>query len=293
MNFDQSINKVLQEAYFSSPYEKATGIKRQVALQTEDEESEFRQTKNRKLQAMHLAVLRAIEDWYEKGEPMGKAGADILIDRYLHHMMAEKGAGLMAGDEVTPDDHNRALLALGHATGVKGEELGAQLKHFNKHNWGPKEPEGEPTDVDMKPPMSLTRISNIGDEGLKKVGKELGTLKAKDAMDIEDDPDALSSARERLKQWKSGGAAPGGMDVSPEEASHDSPNPGTSQEVDPSVEEMIDFYKNDPGGQRAWIKGGVEFEYEDLAKGETIEGISDQYVGWTPEMFRQVLDAVN
>lgn len=286
MSFDESINRVLQEAYFSSPYEKATGIKRQVALQTEDDESEFRQTKNRKLQAMHLAVLRAIDDWYEAGEPMGKSGADILIDRYLHHMMSEDGAGLMMGDEVTPDDHNRALLALGHATGVKGEELGAQLKHFNKHNWGPREPDGEPTDVDMKPPMSLTRMSNIGDEAQKKVGKELGTLKAKDAMDIEDDPDALADARERLKQWKSGGEAPGGMDIAPD-ASTDGPEP------EPSVEEMIDFYKNDPGGQRAWIKGGVEFEYADLAKGETIEGISDQYVGWTPEMFQQVLDALN
>lgn len=202
MNFDQSIEKVLQEAYFSSPYEKATGIKRQVEVQTENDESEFRQTKNRKLQAMHLAVLRALDDWHESGEPMGKAGSDILIDRYLHHLLHEEGAGLIAGDEVTSDDHQRALLALGHATGVKGEELGAQLKYFLKKNFGPKTPEGETADIDMKPPMSLTRMSNIGDEGEKKLRKELGGMKAKDAVDIEDDPQKIADAKERLAAWK-------------------------------------------------------------------------------------------
>ena len=30
MNYDTAIDRILQEAYFSSPYEKATGIKRQV-----------------------------------------------------------------------------------------------------------------------------------------------------------------------------------------------------------------------------------------------------------------------
>ena len=30
MSYDDAINRFLQEAYFSSPYEKATGIKRQV-----------------------------------------------------------------------------------------------------------------------------------------------------------------------------------------------------------------------------------------------------------------------
>lgn len=66
----------------------------------------------------------------------------------------------------------------------------------------------------------------------------------------------------------------------------------TADSPTPSVEEMIDFYKNDPGGRRAWISG-VEWEYEDLAKGETLEGISDRYTGWSPEMFQQVLDALN
>lgn len=204
MSFDESIEKILQEAYFSSPYEKATGIKRQVNVQTENDESEFRQTKNRKLQAMHLAVLRAIEDWTDDGEPMGKEGADILIDRYLHHLMHEDGAGLIAGDEVTSDDHQRALLALGHATGVKGEELGSQLKYFQKKNFGPKTPEGETAPIDMKPPMSLTRMTNIGKEGEKKLQKKMGQLKAKDAADIEDDPQKLADAREKLAAWKAG-----------------------------------------------------------------------------------------
>lgn len=204
MSFDESIEKVLQEAYFSNPYEKATGIKRQVEVQTENDESEFRETKNRKLQAMHLAVVRALEDWHESGEPMGKAGADILIDRYLHHLLHEKGAGLIPGDEVTSDDHQRALLALGHATGVKGEELGAQLKYFRKKSFGPKTPEGETADIDMKPPMSLTQMSNIGNKGEKILRKKMGQLKAKDAADIEDDPQKLADARAKLAAWKAG-----------------------------------------------------------------------------------------
>ena len=36
MNFDETVNKILNEAYFSSPYEKATGIKRQVNIQGEE-----------------------------------------------------------------------------------------------------------------------------------------------------------------------------------------------------------------------------------------------------------------
>lgn len=39
MSFDESINKVLQEAYFSSPYEKATGIKRQAITEIFDDET--------------------------------------------------------------------------------------------------------------------------------------------------------------------------------------------------------------------------------------------------------------
>ena len=37
MKYDQIVEKLLQEAYFSSPYEKATGIKRQVCIRQEAE----------------------------------------------------------------------------------------------------------------------------------------------------------------------------------------------------------------------------------------------------------------
>lgn len=36
MQFDEDINKILHEAYFNSPYEKATGIKRQAIIAQED-----------------------------------------------------------------------------------------------------------------------------------------------------------------------------------------------------------------------------------------------------------------
>ena len=39
MSFDESINKILQEAYFSSPYEKATGIKKQAITEIFDDET--------------------------------------------------------------------------------------------------------------------------------------------------------------------------------------------------------------------------------------------------------------
>lgn len=42
MNFDESVDKILKEAYFSSPYEKMTGIKRQVNILPEGDGSEFR-----------------------------------------------------------------------------------------------------------------------------------------------------------------------------------------------------------------------------------------------------------
>ena len=101
MTFDDSINKILQEAYFNSPYEKATGIKRQVAVQQEDE-SEFRETKDRKKKALIHAADEVISYWEsanEEGEPLSK--------KELAEWSIQKLAELeerMRGDEYNLDD---------------------------------------------------------------------------------------------------------------------------------------------------------------------------------------------
>ena len=99
MNFDESVNKLLHEAYFSSPNEKATGIKRQVNLEGD---SEFRETKNRKIQALiHAAdeVISYYEAAKEEGEPLNK--------KELAELSIQKLASLeerMVGDEYNLDD---------------------------------------------------------------------------------------------------------------------------------------------------------------------------------------------
>jgi hypothetical protein len=210
MSFDESIEKILQEAYFSSPYEKATGIKRQVNIQENDEfdeisdKSEFGMTRERILQAQHLAVLRALDDWHEDGEPMGKQGADILIDRYLHHLMHEEGGGLQTGDEVK--DHTNALLALGHASGVKGDLLAGSKKLLNSPkapNRKPRAPGEAPVEIDKKPPMSAERMRNLGKDSVKDLRKKMGGMKPKDEADIATGDDKIE-AQKRLAAWKAG-----------------------------------------------------------------------------------------
>ena len=209
MKFDEHVNKILHEAHFNSPYEKATGIKRQVEVQIENDildgmsdKSEFGMTRERILQAQHLAVLRSLDDWYESGEPMGKQGADMLIDRYLHHLMSEEGAGIQAGDEVK--DHTPALLALGHATGVKGDLLAGSKKMLNSPkspHRKPRAPGEEPVEIDKKPPMSAERMRNLGLDAQKDLRQKMGGLKPKDEADIATG-DEKAEAQKRLAAWK-------------------------------------------------------------------------------------------
>lgn len=204
MTFDDNVNKILKEAYFSSPHEKATGIKRQVNLQEDEydvDQSEFRQTKNRKKQAMHLAVLQAANKWYDEGEQTGRKAARQLVDDYFN-FLANPGTdpetgervGRIEGDVFTTDDHDKAFLALGHATQVLGPETGAQLKYFQKKV-------GSDVEIDSKPAMSTYGHKSAEDKLVKKLRKDLGgSPNDMRDPDIETDEDKLAQARAKLKQ---------------------------------------------------------------------------------------------
>ena len=144
MNFDESVNKILHEAYFSSPNEKMTGIKRHVEpapsqvnedemdapeVDLDDTASSFMQrvkdssslqgTKIRVAEGLHQSVIKAIDAWLEAGSPSGKRGADVLIDSYL-----ESDSGVMlSGDETHVHDLMKGIFAMAYATGVKNESL--------------------------------------------------------------------------------------------------------------------------------------------------------------------------
>ena len=118
MNFDDTINKMLHEAYFNSPHERATGVKRQVGLAQEDESgTEFGQTKERKNDVIELAALVASElmnDAMQQGT-MPKKGE--LVDAVITilHNYAQKNT--MAGDEFTLDDWKNYLTQIGNLAG--------------------------------------------------------------------------------------------------------------------------------------------------------------------------------
>lgn len=139
MNFDEYVNKLLHEAHFNSPFEKASGIKRQIAPAINEEDdmdveldpeaeqfmarvkdaSSLQGTKLRVSEGLHQAVIKAIDTWLNAGSPSGKRGADVLIDAYL----GSESSAMLAGDETHVHDLMRGIFALAYATGVKNEAL--------------------------------------------------------------------------------------------------------------------------------------------------------------------------
>ena len=140
MNFNDTVNKILQEAYFSNAHEKQTGIKRQInpTINTEEHDvdvdldsdaaqfmrdmsdaSNLRGTKMRVSEGLHQAVVKALDAWLQAGSPSGKRGADVLIDAYLQ----SDSAVMLSGDETHVHDLMRGIFALAYATGVKNEAL--------------------------------------------------------------------------------------------------------------------------------------------------------------------------
>lgn len=209
MNYDKIIDQVLAEAYFSSPYEKATGIKRHVGtpIKEAEEDSEFRQTKSRKMLAMHAATAQAIEEWEEKGyQPGDTEGKAFLLNRWIA-LLVDQDSLTMPGDLFTEDDFIRGLHALGHGTGISGEETGAQLKYHHKRKWGPGG-EGEApnsvadSDPRFKPIMSLPGFMGFLRKAEAKLKDKLnlGKMRSADAVDINTNEDELADARIQLKK---------------------------------------------------------------------------------------------
>lgn len=140
MKYDDTINKILQEAYFGNANERVTGIKSQInpTINTEEQDvdvdldpeaaefmsamtdaSSLRGTKMRVSEGLHQAVVKAIDTWLQAGSPSGKRGADVLIDAYLQ----SDSAVMLTGDETHVHDLMRGIFALAYATGVKNEAL--------------------------------------------------------------------------------------------------------------------------------------------------------------------------
>ena len=224
MNYDNIVNQILQEAYFSNAYEKATGIKRQIEATSlkppAKSESEFRGTKNRKLSAMHLAIQKAVMAW-EATSDAGQGFPDIvdektgrtkrdpegknwLLDKWIEYLL-DNESGTSPGDAFTEDDFNRGLHALGHATGISGEETGAQLKYHKKRKWGPGMEGEDPNSISdaeprFKPIISLPGFMAKLKKAEDKVKTEIrgNKMSSRDA-DMEEDPERLADARKRLR----------------------------------------------------------------------------------------------
>jgi len=131
MSFDDAIDKILKEAYFSSPYEKMTGIKRQVNIQQEDDDSsEFRETKNRKTLALIHAADEVISYWsaaQEEGEPLSK--------KEFSEWSIQKLAELeerMPGDEYNLDDMKKYFNAIGKYTTGKAPMTAERYRNIEK-----------------------------------------------------------------------------------------------------------------------------------------------------------------
>ena len=172
MKFDEHVNKILHEAHFNSPYEKATGIKRQINMQ-EDHGTEFGEGKARKNKVM-MHAADAVIDEFESNPNMDKKEMAELSIATLAQFASNDQFGGMAGDEFTLDDMKKYFAAIGaHTTG--------------------------------KAPMSTERYRNIEKDAVLKLRKLMGAgAMQKHDPDVETDPDKLAAARDRLQQWRGG-----------------------------------------------------------------------------------------
>lgn len=165
MTFDENINKILHEAYFSSPYEKATGMKSQVNLQ--EDESEFSELTSRKTDTLTLAAHVAAgiyeESLKETGRVNKKEFANATIE--ILHKYAQKNT--LEGDQFTLKDWGEYFRLIYELSGVKA--------------------------------MSAERLRNILKEAELKIRKELGGgVNQNKDPDVETDPEKLAQARARL-----------------------------------------------------------------------------------------------
>ena len=169
MSFDQDVNKFLKEAYFNSPYEKASGIKRQVGetnlsmsglkdiegqFTQDSSSSEFRQREDR----ITGVIERSAQDVAQAFVMAGKSGnLEGRKDRAIAKGLAN--AAFEAANTDIPDDHGG---------GSEGTVDAWSLPHFGKL----LKRVGELTSG--KIPMSQERVRNIILQSINEVKGLLG-----------------------------------------------------------------------------------------------------------------------
>lgn len=169
MSFEEHVNKILKEAYFSSPYEKATGIKRQVSetdlsmsglkdiegqFAQDPSSSEFRQREDR----IGGVIERSAQDVAEAFMMASKNGnLEGKKDRAIAKGLAN--AAFEAANTDIPDDHGG---------GSEGTVDSWSLPHFGKL----LKRVGELTSG--KIPMSQERVRNIILQSINEVKSLLG-----------------------------------------------------------------------------------------------------------------------
>ena len=169
MSFEEHVNKILKEAYFSSPYEKATGIKRQVSETDlsmsglKDIESQFAQDPNssefrQREERITGVIERSAQDVAEAFIMAGKTGnLEGKKDRAIAKGLAN--AAFEAANTDIPDDHGG---------GSEGTVDAWSLPHFGKL----LKRVGELTTG--KIPMSQERVRNIILQSINEVKKLMG-----------------------------------------------------------------------------------------------------------------------
>ena len=97
MKYDQIVDKLLQEAYFSSPYEKATGIKRQVCIRQEAEKV----SQDNKSDVVAFAVD------YVRGnlEDIKRQGGDITRQEFIDLVISGASKGNFDDEMYKQHDH--------------------------------------------------------------------------------------------------------------------------------------------------------------------------------------------
>lgn len=171
MSFDDKVNKILHEAYFNSPYEKATGIKRQVGLRETDlsmsglkaiegehgmdpDSTEFRQREDR----LGGVIERSAQDVAEAFTMALQSGnLEGRKDRAVAKSLAN--AAFEAANTDIPDDHGG---------GSEGTVDAWSLPHYGKL----LKRVGELTTGKL--PMSSERVRNIILQSINEVKKLMG-----------------------------------------------------------------------------------------------------------------------
>ena len=181
MSFDDKVNKILHEAYFNSPYEKATGIKRQVGLQETDlsmsglkaiesehgmdpDSTEFRQREAR----INGVIERAAQDtadWFEWAS--GNGVFEGMKERAVSKALVTVGLKAAATD--IPDDAKIEVDDQGVVNILNsGTFDGWSLPHFGKLF----QKVGDLTTGRV--PMSTERVRNIILQAINNVKKLMG-----------------------------------------------------------------------------------------------------------------------